>query len=46
VVVHPKIKIVSSFTPPRVIPNLYYLLSFVEYKRRHFEQCTYNGSQV
>ncbi len=36
--VHPKMKILSSFTHPRVIPNLYKFLSYVEHKRRYFEE--------
>ncbi len=36
--VHPKMKILSSFTHPHVIPNLYKFLSYVEHKRRYFEE--------
>ncbi len=35
-IVHPKMKILSSFTHPQVVPNLYEFLSSVEYKRRIF----------
>ncbi len=30
-IVHPKINILSSFTHPHVVPNLYELLSYVEH---------------
>ncbi len=35
--VHPKMKIVSSFTQPHVIPNLYEFVSYAEHKGRYFE---------
>jgi len=38
-IVHPKMKIVSSFTLPQVVPNLYTFLSSVEHKGRYFEEC-------
>jgi len=39
-IVHLKIKkIMSSFTHPQLVPNLYELLSSVEHKRRYFEEC-------
>jgi len=37
-IVHPKIKIVSSFTHLYVVSNLYELLSSAEHKRRYFEE--------
>jgi len=37
--VHPKMKIVSSFTHHHVVPNLYEFLSSVEHKSRYFEEC-------
>ncbi len=36
--VQPKIKIVSSFSHPHVVPNLYKFLSYVEHKRRYSEE--------
>jgi len=38
-IVHPRIKIVSLFTHPQVVPNLYEFLSSAEHKRRYFEEC-------
>ncbi len=32
-----KMKIISSFTHPQVVPTLYEFLSFVEHKIRYFE---------
>jgi len=32
-------KILSSFTHPQVVSNLYEFLSSVEHKRRYFEEC-------
>ncbi len=37
-IVHPKMKTLSSFTPPRVIPNLYSFLCSAEHKGRYFEE--------
>jgi len=37
-IVHPKIKIRSSFTLPRVVPNLYEFLCSAEHKGRYFEE--------
>jgi len=34
-----KMKIVSSFTHPHVVPNLYEFLSSAEHKKRYFEEC-------
>lgn len=36
--VHPKLKILSSFTRPHVVPNLYYFVSFLQHKRIHFNE--------
>ncbi len=36
--VQPKIKIVSSFSHPHVVPNLYTFLSYVEHRRRYSEE--------
>jgi len=56
-ILHPKMKILSSFTHPQVVPNLYEFLSFAEHKGRYFENdwnfgtidfhsiFFYNGSQ-
>jgi len=41
-IVHPKIKILSSFTHPHVVPTLYEFLSSAEHKRRYFEDYGYN----
>jgi len=39
-VIHPKTKTVSSFTQSQAVPNLYdVFFSFVEHKRRYFEEC-------
>ncbi len=38
-IVHPKMNILSSFTHPHVVLNLYEFLSYVEHKRRYFEEC-------
>uniref|UniRef100_A0A673KXR9 Protein kinase C n=1 Tax=Sinocyclocheilus rhinocerous TaxID=307959 RepID=A0A673KXR9_9TELE len=38
-VVHPKMKILSFFTHPQVVLNLYEFLSSVEHKRRYVEEC-------
>jgi len=35
-IVYPRIKILSSFIHPHVIPNLYGFLSFAEHKTRYF----------
>ncbi len=37
-IVHPKVKILSSFTYPQVIPNLYEFRISVELKRRYFKE--------
>jgi len=39
VIVHPKMKILSSLTHPHVVPNLYEFLSSAEHKGRYFEYC-------
>ncbi len=36
-IVQPKMKILSSFTHPQVVPNLYEFFSVAKHKRRHFE---------
>ncbi len=38
-IAHPKMKIVSSFTHPQVVPNLYECLCSAEHKGRYFEEC-------
>ncbi len=38
-IVHPKMKILSSFTHPQVVPNLYECLCSAEHKGRYSEQC-------
>ncbi len=38
-IVHPKIKILSSFTHPQVVPNLYECLCSAEHKGRYSEEC-------
>ncbi len=38
-IVHPKMKILSSFTLPQVIPNLYECLCSAEHKGRYSEEC-------
>ncbi len=37
-IVHPKLKILSSFTLPQVVPNLYEYLCSAEHKGRYFEE--------
>ncbi len=36
---HPQMKIVSSFTHPQVVPNLYECLCSAEHKGRYSEEC-------
>jgi len=38
-IVHPKMKIPSSFTHPQVVPNLNKFLSSAEHKGIYFEEC-------
>ncbi len=38
-IVHPKMKILSSFTPPQLVPNLYECLCSAEHKGRYSEEC-------
>ncbi len=38
-IVHPKMKIMSSFTHPQVVPNLYECLCSAEHKGRYSEEC-------
>ncbi len=37
-IVHPKMKILSSFTHPQVVPNLYECVCSAEHKGRYFEE--------
>jgi len=37
--VHPKIKILSIFTHPYVVPNLYVFICSAEHKGRYLEEC-------
>ncbi len=37
-IVHSKMKILSSFTHPQVVPNLYAFLCSAEHKGRYFEE--------
>ncbi len=39
VIVHPKMKMMSSFTRPEVVPNLYECLCSAEHKGRYSEEC-------
>ncbi len=38
-IVHPEMKIVSSFTHPQVVPNLYECLCSAEHKGRYSDEC-------
>jgi len=38
-IVHPKMKILSSFTHPQVVPNLYVFICSAEHKERYLEEC-------
>ncbi len=38
-IVHPKMKILSSFTHPQVVPNLYECLCSADHKGRYSEEC-------
>jgi len=38
-IVHPKMKILSSFTHPQVVPNLYVFICSAEHKGRYLEEC-------
>ncbi len=38
-IVHPKMKILSSFTHPQVVPNLYECVYSAEHKGRYSEEC-------
>ncbi len=42
--VHPKITILSSFTHPQVVPNLYECLCSAEHKGRYYEECRKQSS--
>ncbi len=37
-IVHPKMKVLSSFTQPKLVPNLYKCLCSAEHKGRYFEE--------
>jgi len=37
--VHPKMKILSVFTHPHVVPNLYVFICSAEHKGRYLEEC-------
>jgi len=37
-ILHPKMKMLSSFTQPQVVANLYEFLSFAEHQGRYFEE--------
>jgi len=37
--VHPKMKILSVFTHPYVVPNLYVFFCSAEHKGRYLEEC-------
>jgi len=37
-IVHPKMKILSSFTHHQVVPNLYAFLSSAEHKRKYLKE--------
>ncbi len=43
-IVHPKMKILSSFTHPQVVPNLYECLCSAEHKGRYSEECEKQSS--
>ncbi len=43
-IVHPKIKILSSLTHPRVVTNLYEFICSAEHKGRYFEESLYGGT--
>ncbi len=45
-IVHPKMKILSSFTHPQVVPNLYEFLCSAEHKGRYSEECGKQSSSV
>jgi len=44
--VHPKMKILPSFTYPQVIPNMCEFLCSVEHKGRDFEECLLHLPQI
>ncbi len=43
-IVHPKMKILSSFTHPQVVPNLYECVCSAEHKERYSEECEKQSS--
>jgi len=38
-ILHPKIKVLSSFTHPQVVPNLYLFICSAEHKERYLKEC-------
>jgi len=42
--VHAKRMVLSSFTHPQVVPNLYEFFSSAEHKSRYFKDCRYPNS--
>jgi len=38
-IVHPKMKILSSFSHPQVVPNLYVFICSDEHKGKYLEEC-------
>jgi len=38
-IVHPKLKILSSFTHPEVVPNLFVFICSAEHKGRYLKEC-------
>ncbi len=45
-IVHPKMKMMSSFTHPQVVPNLYECLCSAEHKGIYSEECGKQSSSV
>ncbi len=43
-IVHPKMKMLSSFTHPQVVPNLYECVCSAEHKGRYSEECGIESS--
>ncbi len=38
-IIHPNMKMLSSFTHPHAVPNLYKFISYTERRRRYSEEC-------
>jgi len=38
-ILHPKIKVLSSFTHPQVVPNLYLFICSAVHKERYLKEC-------